>query len=350
MPFSAPGAVGLPPSFPIDDRLRQHGSGLYQRRQRLAEGNGCPAERHAILRTLGPGDAGLDGRQIETHHVRVLGLRSRRGVEQALLLAVALHQLDLLVGASGKPQIAQRLFVDRENSAGGTVFGRHVRDHRAVGQRQVVQSGAEVLDKLADHALLAQHLGNRQHQVGGGGTLRQLAAQPHAHYLRNQHRDRLAQHGRLGLDSAHAPAEHAKAIDHGGVRVGSDHRVRISDLLAALALAGKDHARQKFQVDLVTDAGIGRHDRQVLECLLPPAQKGVAFAVARVLQLGIQLERPGRAELIHLHRVVDHQFHRLQRIDAAGDCRPAPSWHRASPPDRQRRARRSGPAAARGWA
>ena len=37
--------------------------------------------------------------------------------------------------------------------------------------------------------------------------------------------------------------------------------------------------------------------------------------VARELQLGIELKRLRRAELVHLHRVVDHQFGRLQRID-----------------------------------
>ena len=39
----------------------------------------------------------------------------------------------------------------------------------------------------------------------------------------------LAQHGRLGLDAADAPADDAEAVDHGGVRVGAEHGV------------GKDH-------------------------------------------------------------------------------------------------------------
>jgi hypothetical protein len=36
---------------------------------------------------------------------------------------------------------------------------------------------AEELDELADHAALAQHLGDGEHQVGGGGALGQLAGQ-----------------------------------------------------------------------------------------------------------------------------------------------------------------------------
>jgi hypothetical protein len=41
----------------------------------------------------------------------------------------------------------------------------------ASGSRQAV---AEELDELVDHALLAQHLGDGQHQVGRGGARGQL--------------------------------------------------------------------------------------------------------------------------------------------------------------------------------
>ncbi len=40
---------------------------------------------------------------------------------------------------------------------------------------------------------------------------------------------RLAEHGGLGLDAADAPAEHAQAVDHGGVRVGADERIGVSE-------------------------------------------------------------------------------------------------------------------------
>jgi hypothetical protein len=52
----------------------------------------------------------------------------------------------------------------------------------------VLQAVAEELDELADHAVLAQHLGDGQHQVGGGGALGQLAGQLEADHLRDQHR------------------------------------------------------------------------------------------------------------------------------------------------------------------
>ena len=74
----------------------------------------------------------------------------------------------------------------------------------------------------------------RQHQVGGGRALGQRAGEAEADDLRDQHRDRLAEHRRLGLDAADAPAEHAQAVDHRGVRVGADQGVGVGPGLAAV--------------------------------------------------------------------------------------------------------------------
>ncbi len=240
-------------------------------------------------------------------------------MEQALLFVVRLDQANLFFAASAEPQVAQRLFIDREDAAGRAVLGRHVADGGAIGERQVVQAGAKELDELADDALLAQHLGDGQHEVGCGRAFAQLVLQAEADDLRDQHRNRLSQHGSFGFDSADAPAEHAEAVDHRGVRVGADQRVGIGQRLAGLAVrADEDHARQVLQIDLVNDAGVGRNDGEVLERRLSPAQEGVAFFVALKFQLGIELKRLRRAELIDLHGVIDHQLRGLQRIDQPG--------------------------------
>src|SRR5208283_2492722 len=48
----------------------------------------------------------------------------------------------------------------------------------------------------------------------------------------------------------------------------------ISQRLAGFAIgADEDHTRQVLEIDLVNDAGIGRHDGEVLECGLSPAQE-----------------------------------------------------------------------------
>ena len=96
-------------------------------------------------------------------------------MEQPLLAAVGLDQLDALRRAAGELEVAERLGVDREDPAGGALLGRHVADRRAVGERQVRQPGPVELHELADHAALAQHLGDGEHEVGGGGALGQLA-------------------------------------------------------------------------------------------------------------------------------------------------------------------------------
>ncbi len=130
----------------------------------------------------------------------------------------------------------------------------------------------------------------------------------------NQHGHRLSEHRGLGLDAAHAPAEHAEAIDHGGVRVGADQRVGIGALDAGLVV-GEHHARKVLDVDLVHDAGVGRDDLEVAECRLAPAQERIALAVAGELDRVVVLERVGCAVFVHLHGVVDDQFGRSERVD-----------------------------------
>src|SRR5690606_8794989 len=105
-------------------------------------------------------------------------------------------------------------------------------------------------NKLAHHLVAAHELGDGEHQVGRGDALAQLAAELHTHHVRGQHVHRLAQHGRFGLDTAHAPPDDANAVDHGGVAVGADQRVGVIHAVLALMHA----ARQVFEVDLVNDA------------------------------------------------------------------------------------------------
>ncbi len=73
------------------------------------------------------------------------------------------------------------------------------------------------------------------------------------------------------------------------------------------------------------DAGVGRHDPEVGEGLLAPLEEQVAFPVALELQVGVGAEGGGSAVGVHLHRVIDHQVGRLQRID--------PGRVAAHPPD-----------------
>ncbi len=128
--------------------------------------------------------------------------------------------------------------------------------------------------------------------------------------LRDEHRDRLAEHRGLGLDPADSPAEHAEPVDHRRVRVRSDERVREGDALSVLHDPGEE-----LEVDLVDDARARRNDLEVGERPLPPAQERVALPVALELELGVPRDREPRRVLVNLDRVVDHELGRAQRVD-----------------------------------
>ena len=126
-------------------------------------------QRHAVLRAARPGQARHHRRQVEFAACRSSPPRRR---PCAWNIPCSLKYASTsLTWCSGRPVVAEvveRLGVDREDAAGRPVLGGHVGDRRPVGQRQFGQAGAVELDELADHALLAEHLRDGQHQVGGG--------------------------------------------------------------------------------------------------------------------------------------------------------------------------------------
>ena len=143
--------------------------------------------------------------------------------------------------------------------------GAMLRDGRAVGDRDVVEARSIEFDETADDALLAQHLRDGQHEVGRSDAFLQISVEPEADDLRDQHADRLAEHGGLGFDPADAPAEHAQPVDHGRVAVRTYEGIGISDRFAILVLAGPDALRDMLQVHLVADPGSGRHHLEIVE-------------------------------------------------------------------------------------
>ena len=143
---------------------------------------------------------------------------------------------------------------------------------------------------------------------------RKLAVQLESDDFGNEHRHRLAEHRRFGFDPADAPAEYAEPVDHRGVGVGADERVGIGERFVVL-FASEHSLRQVLEIHLVADAGVGRHDAEVVQRLLSPAQKRVALLIALELEVGVDEERRLGSVFVHLHRVVDDEIDRLERID-----------------------------------
>src|SRR3984957_4593879 len=290
---------------------------LDQRWQRFVERLFGLGERDAILGPFGAGQAGFHAGKVEREQFGVLRFRCLLVVEKALLARIGFDQRNLFFRATGQAKIGESFFVHREDTAGGAVFGRHVGDGGAIRERQFRQAGAKIFDELPNHAVLAQHLGDGENEVGGSGAFFQFSAQFHTDNLWDEHGNRLAQHGSLGFDTADAPAQYAQAVDHGGVRVGADECVGIGSFLS-VDVVDENDAGQELKIDLMNDARVRGNDCKIAESGLSPAQKAITFFVANELKLGIELECIGRAELIDLHGMIDDQLYGLQRIYQRG--------------------------------
>ena len=308
-------------TFPPSDRsgIRRCGSRdgrpnrFDQAGQRFREFPWYLAEAHAILRAPRPRHTRLHGREVQLERVGINRLRRVGRVEEPLFLHIGFDQLDLLARPSRELEIAQRLLVDREDPDRRAVLGGHVADRGAVGERQGGDARAEELDEFPDDSLGAQHLRDRQHQVRGSGAFGEPAFEPKADDLRDEHRHRLAQHRGFRLNASDTPPDDAQPVDHGRVGVGADQSIRVR-----LAAVGEHHAGEILEIDLMHDPRVWRYDLEARERFLRPPQQRVAFAVALELEIGIDLKRPRRPELIHDHRVVDDELGGQERVHPLG--------------------------------
>jgi hypothetical protein len=167
----------------------------------------------------------------------------------------------------------------------------------------------------------AQHLGEGQDQVGGRGSRRQGAGGADADHHRPGEEHRLSEHGGLSFYPAYAPAEDPQSVDHRGVGVGADQCVG-----ERKPVPGDHHPAQVLQVHLVADSHARGDYPEVPKGLLTPVEQCVTLPVAPVLPLDVGAVGVGGAEAVDLHRVVDDQVHRYERVyrfrvpAGPGDC------------------------------
>ncbi len=267
-------------------------------------------QRDAVLRARRPRQGRLDVLQVQRQVFGVDGLGRVRVVPEALGPGIGLHQGQVFLVAPGEAQVVERDLVDREHRAGGAVLGAHVADGGAGLERQGGDARSVTLDERADDAVVAQELGDREHDVGGGDARPGLAGDAQADHGRQEHRQGLAEHGGLRLDAADTPAQHAQAVDHDGVRVGAHERVAERPPV----LGGEDEPGEVLEVHLVADAGARWDHAEVPERALGPAQHLVALEVARVLDGDVGVVGRVGARAFRDDGVVDDQLDGHQRV------------------------------------
>ena len=245
-------------------------------------------QQDAVLRAFRTGDGWHHGAQIQFKRVGEHGF-GLFGAPVALRLRIGFNQRHAICVAARTPEVFDRIIIDREEAARGAIFRRHVRDRRFIFERDTGQAGAEEFDKLSDDALLAQHLDDRENEICCGCAFGQFSGQFETDDFRNEHRDRLAEHGGFRFDAAHTPAQHGQGVDHGRVAVGADAGVRIGNGLAVFVFR-PDGLAKVFEVHLVADAGARRHDTEILERGRAPAQELIPFLVALILHFDVFLE------------------------------------------------------------
>ena len=264
----------------------------------------------AAVRIGRPGEVTLDGRKVEFEHALVLG-GLQRVRPQAGVLGVGFYELHLRGLAAGEQEIIDCLLIDVEHGGRRAIFRAHVRDGRAVADRQAVSALAEEFEPGADHALLAEEFGDRENDVGGGDARLALAGELHADNVGEAHHRRAAEHHGLGLKPADADGDDAKRIDVRRVAVGADAGVGEGDAVTQL-----HDRRHLLQVDLVHDAVAGGDHVDVLERLLGPLDEVEAILVAAILDRAVLLKRLRiEAAMLDGEAVVDDQLSGNNRID-----------------------------------
>ena len=269
-------------------------------------------QAYAILRALGAGETGDNCVEIEFDDLGVINVAGLGHAEHALRFVVGLdggHQLGF---AAGGAEVIDGFFIDREVTHGRAILRRHIGDGATIGGGQGGGACAIELDELADDFGLAHQLGDGERQVSGGDAFTQLAGHVAAHHIGREESIRLTQHARFGFNAAHAPRHDADTVDHGGVRVGTEHGVGVPQTVFF-----PHAARQMLHVDLVNDAVAGRHHTHGFERALRPLHEQITLGVALEFDFLVALHGIGMVIHIDLNRVIHHHIHRHQRFNIA---------------------------------
>ena len=218
-------------------------------RQTLGEVGLHLVKVNTVLRALWPSKSRDDVVKVQFQHGGVGFFCRILAVPKALGLRIGFHAGDGVVFAPCQPQIIQRAFVNREETAGGAVFRGHVCNGGSVSQREGFHARPKEFDEFANHAVFAQHFNDTQRHVRGGHSRLEVAGKADTNDVRCEHVNRLTEHDRFGFNTAYAPAQHAQTVHHGGVGIGANQRIGQPNAFLLASNAG-----QELEVHLVDDA------------------------------------------------------------------------------------------------
>lgn len=268
-----------------------------------------------VVWALWAGESWLNRSQIELHdssRVFRVGHRSIINTVKSLSLQVCLDHADTVWVSSDQVEILDSLVVHGEEAHGCAVLWGHVSDRSSVSEGEVGAAWSEELHKLSNDTALAEHVGAGEDKISGSGMGRQFACELEANDLREHHRDLLAKHDRLSLDTTDTPTDNTKAIDHSGVRVSTDNGVRVQDTILL-----EDDTSEILEIHLMNNTVAWWDNAEVGEGGLAPLEEGKPLLVPIELDLLVLVLCVGSTGDIDLDRVVHNEVNLAERIDLA---------------------------------
>src|SRR5207244_12356403 len=97
-----------------------------------------------------------------------------------LCLRISVDEIELLAIAASDLEVTKSRLITWEQRGRRAVLRAHVAQGRPVRDRKTGESVTAELDELVDHAVLAEHLCERQHEVGRGRSRGHRAEEAHA--------------------------------------------------------------------------------------------------------------------------------------------------------------------------
>ena len=195
--------------------------------QKIREGGLEIGEINPVLGTFRAGHAGLDGGEVEVdvHAIRDVAFAGHP--EQILCAEIILECPALSIRAARRREVVHRLGIDREKSHRRPVFGGHVGDCRAVGERETRRSFAVKFHKFSNDLCRAEKLGHMQGEIRRRHSLAKAVREMDADNFRCQKIHRLPEHARLGLNATDSPTDNSQPVDHRRVGIRADKRIGV---------------------------------------------------------------------------------------------------------------------------